>query len=97
MQDFTYIGPSDIHDAVITSLNDSDGSVDVTLRSAEGREFIVCFRGVTDVKATEPVGMMLYGLTRSNEKPPFRFVFWNWEEEDPARLELMADECLFPE
>jgi hypothetical protein len=87
-----YVGDSDIHDAQILSIDNQGCTVDVHLRGASRRNFVVRFVGVQSVASNRPEGMMLYALVERRSAPPCRrFDFANWEDEDDARLEIMAE------
>jgi hypothetical protein len=91
MNDHAYIGPPDIHDATIVSLDQSGDCLVVRIRSYEGREFGLRFRGVTGVKSENPEGMMLFALSQCGDHTPYLFSFSNWDEEDAAFLEVTAE------
>jgi hypothetical protein len=58
-----------------------------------GQLYIVTFSGVREVVAEGAVGMMLYALSElPTPREGRRFVFTNWDEEDGARLEVLASE-----
>ncbi len=87
-----YIGDSDIHDGVVTGVEHIGGKASVTIESEEGRLLIVQFDGVKSVKANKPEGMKLYSLSEMKHPENRLFVFTNWEDEDDAYLEVIAED-----
>jgi len=87
-----YVAPSDLHDGRINKVTPLGDTVTVEVAGESGRSISLVFRGVTDVQAVEPVGMILYALSEMRTTPPLRrFVFINWDEESSARLEILAE------
>jgi hypothetical protein len=87
-----HVGSRDIHDAVILRVETTQQSVTVFLKAYEGRHFAVRFYGVSSYEAQDAEGMMLYALTEmSGASPLHKFLFLNWDEEDPAQLEIVAE------
>jgi len=91
MNDHAYVGPPDIHDATILSLDQTDDCLVVGLRNYEGRVFRLRFYGVTNIRSQSPEGMMLHALSQCGNDSPYQFGFSNWDEEDPAFLEVTAE------
>jgi len=88
-----YVGPPDLHDGTVLAIEERGADVAVRIRSFEGREFELRFRGVQAVRGHRAEGMLLYALTERREAPSVRrFTFANWDEEDDARLEIDAQE-----
>jgi hypothetical protein len=86
-----YIGDADFHDGSIVSVEQLDSTVSVRVRGASGKHFVVEFSGVAQVRAVDPEGMILYGLSEMSSQPPLRrFVFANWDDESKAHLEVDA-------
>src|SRR5439155_7959653 len=88
-----YVGPADLHDGQVLGLTRKGETATVIVQPYTGRRFALEFSGVAAVRAVEPEGMMLYALTETTAPPPLRrFVFANWDDEDPRRLEIVARE-----
>ncbi len=87
-----YVGPPEIHDAIIMSLSESDNNLDVRIKEYEGKEFGIRFSNVRENRSNNPENMMLYALVEENyEENLKRYVFVNWDEEDPSSLEVIAE------
>ena len=87
-----YIGSWEIHDAVIQRIENGHQTVTVFLKACDGHDFAVRFYGVTRQEGHNAEGMMLYALSERSASGPLRtFVFGNWDDEDPARLEIVAE------
>ena len=87
-----YVGPSSLHDGQVREVVQSEDKVTVHVEGGTGQHIRLMFSGVSELKAIEPVGMVLYALCEmSAELPMRRFVFSNWSEDDPARLEVVAE------
>jgi hypothetical protein len=91
MTDQRYVGPADLHDARIVSVDRDRDSLIVNIRSNEGRAFGVRFHGVRETRARDCEGMMLYALVERGAETPRQYVFSNWDEDDSASLEITAD------
>jgi hypothetical protein len=88
-----YVGPADVHDAIVVSVHRCEDYADVVLRSDAGRLFTIRFTGVREVRGNEPVGIMVYSLSELKEDAPRRrFAFPNWDEEDKRSLEIVASD-----
>jgi hypothetical protein len=88
-----YVGDPDIHDGHIVQVEKKDKRVRVLVRGFSGRRFWVEFSGVESVKSSRPEGMMLYSLSEMKAPAPLRrFVFTNWDEDDDAFLEIVAQD-----
>lgn len=88
-----FVGDPDIHDSTIVSIQTDAEDVRVTLERADGQPLLLLFRGVTSLKAHRAEGMMVYALSELRAEPPSRrFVFPNWDEDDDAFLELIAQD-----
>jgi hypothetical protein len=86
-----YVGPADLHDAVVAAIGHNDDKLRVDVRTDQGRLLVLEFSGVTDVHAVRPVGMMLYALAEWKAEPPLRrFVFANWDDDDDATMVIVA-------
>jgi hypothetical protein len=91
MIDQRYVGPADLHDARIISINRDSNNITVNIRNYGGREFGVRFFGVQETQAREFEGMMLYALVERGSDTPKQYVFVNWDENDSGSLEVTAD------
>ncbi len=88
----SYVGPPDLHDGILTGIDSAEDTVTVWVRSYEGRRYGLTFHGVIHQEAIEPVGMMLYALCELRASPPYhRYVFANWDDEEPGRLRITAE------
>lgn len=88
-----YVGPSDLHDGQVCSVHYDQETVTVCIESASGRAFSIEFTGVSEVKTISPAGMVLYALCQMQAPAPHRrFVFANWDEDDPATIEVVAQD-----
>lgn len=86
-----YVGQAELHDARIVSVCYTGDQLRVTLKPHDGKELQVSFTGVKGLTANQPVGMTIYALNEMRADAPFRrFVFTNWDEQDPACLDLEA-------
>jgi hypothetical protein len=62
----------------------------------EHQQLLLRFAGVTEVKEYRAVGMMLYAVRQESiNAQRQRFTFINWDDEDDAFLEVVANEVLF--
>ena len=91
MPDQRYIGPADLHDARIVSVDRDRDSLTVNMQSYEGRAFGVRFHGVREMRAKDCEGMILYALVERGAETPRQYVFSNWDDDDSASLEVTAD------
>ena len=91
-----YVGISDFHDATVMRVDITDKRVEVVVRAFDGHEYAAVFDGVDDVQQHAPEGMTLHSVSELRAKPPLRrFVFTNWEENDPRSLSIVArDFCI---
>ena len=88
-----YVGHADFHDGHIRAVCHAGDQVDVVVEGYSGRKYKVHFSGVRRFMANQPEGMMIYALNEMRATPPFRcFLFTNWDEDDPASLEIEARE-----
>jgi hypothetical protein len=85
-----WVGPADVHDAHIRDVARSEDGLTVTLETCEGAELVARFEGVEAVREQDPVGMMIYGLFARDSAGESCFSFSNWDEDDPAFLEVIA-------
>jgi hypothetical protein len=89
----TYVGPPELHDGHVVSVERAGDRATVRVRGADGTPIALEFTGVTTVTAVRPEGMLLYGLAELRGPGAGRqFVFANWEEWDNAGLEIAARE-----
>jgi len=88
-----YVGPAEIHDAVIDRVDrDADRLVVVLgLPNSPGRGLQLEFSEPAEVEEEHSLGMTLYALAElEGEGTRRRFSFVNWEENDSAQLDLLA-------
>jgi hypothetical protein len=86
-----YVGGPELHDAVVVRVDDLGEEVRVIIKGENGETFLVSFSGVKNTSSHEPEGMTLYGMAELKGEPGLRrFVFVNWDEDDPANLEVSA-------
>ncbi len=86
-----YWNSDDVHDGRVRQVAVEGDRVLVSVETNEGRLVIFEFAGVQQDKQNRPEGMLLYSLSEMEETAPLRrFVFANWDEEDDARLEIIA-------
>jgi hypothetical protein len=87
-----YVGSAEIHDAIVQRVETTQDAVTVFLKAYEGRHFAVRFYGVSSCEAQDAEGMMLYGLSEmSGASPLHKFHFLNWDDDDSARMEIIAE------
>jgi hypothetical protein len=93
-EDFTgYIGSQDIHDGTILRVIENNKVVIVRIQGASGKHHLIKFNNVTEVQANEPVGMILYAISEMKlDSAKRKFIFVNWEEDDSASLEILAED-----
>jgi|SRR5579884_1865667 len=100
MREFVgYVGPPEIHDAVIERVDLGPDVLVVGLRTDFGRgpALRIEFDQPSAIDQHRAVGMTLYALAElSSENGRRRFQFVNWEEIDDARLELEATAVRWP-
>jgi hypothetical protein len=88
-----YVGPSELHDGHLLGFERAGDRVTVRVRGADGRDLALEFTGVTDLTASHPEGMLLYGLAELGADgggETRQFMFANWEEWDDSGLEIAA-------
>ena len=87
-----YVGPPDLHDAEVVDVEHRGDVARVTVRSYEGRRFVLEFSGVVTVEALRPVGMILYAVVEVAVPPPHRgFEFAAADEDAGSRLAIIGD------
>lgn len=87
-----YVGDPDFHDGSVLTVKQVGDSLQVRVRGASGKFYVVEFGGVSAVRSNKPEGMVLYALSELRMQPPQRrFVFANWDEQDEASLEIDAE------
>lgn len=81
----------DVHDGVVTRVQHSSEELQVQIETAEGQSVAFSFTRVQLVNAHQAEGMVLYSLSEMESSPPYRkFVFANSDDDDSARLEIVA-------
>jgi hypothetical protein len=86
------VGPGFVHDARVAAMVEEDNRCVVTLDPPDGDQLEFLFERVHEIHALDAVGMMLYSII---ELPADcrRFVFVNWDDDDPRKLEILAEQC----
>jgi hypothetical protein len=93
-----YLNSEDVHDGTVCGVNEYGDHLDVLVKRVDGRLVRFVFTNVQSVRMNRAEGMVLYSLTEVQETPPYRrFCFTNWNEEDDAHLEVVAQEINTPE
>lgn len=94
MENSSFIGyhySDDVHDAVVRRVHQENERLEVDIETAEGQSVTFSFTGVQSVDADQAEGMLLYSLSEMESHPPYRkFVFANSDDDDSARLEIVA-------
>lgn len=86
-----YRGDPELHDGKVVALEHEGETVRVVVEAESGRRLEVRFSGVESLTHHRAEGMTLYSLAEMKAPAPLRrFVFTNWDEEDDARLEVLA-------
>jgi hypothetical protein len=86
-----YRGDPDFHDGKVVAVHHEGDTARVVVKAESGRVLEVRFSGVDSLRSHKAEGMTLYSLTEVEAPTPLRrFVFANWDEEDDARLEVVA-------
>lgn len=87
----TYVGPSDLHDATISGLEERGSAVRVELTSFTSRRITLEFEGVSQISGKASVGIMIYGLIEERGSGNLcRFTFVPWEEAWDQPLVIVA-------
>jgi hypothetical protein len=90
--EWKYVGPGSIHNATIEAVERNGSEFSIQLRIYEGVLLKVLFTGVQHVIENEPIGMMVYSLSkRVAPAPPYQYSFPNWDEGGKPRLEIVAE------
>ena len=94
MEKSSFIGyhySDDVHDAVVRRVDQENERLEVDIVTAEGESVTFSFTEVQSVDSYQAEGMLLYSLSEMECAPPYRkFVFANSDEDDSARLEIVA-------
>jgi len=91
-----YIGDYRVHDSKIEGILCENTNATVTLRGYEGELITVHFYGVQNMHFNRPIGMMLYAISEMKANEPMRkFLFANWDDEDNASFEILAERVEF--
>ena len=81
----------DVHDAVVRRVHQENERLQVDIETTEGQSVTFSFTGVQSVDVHQAEGMLLYSLSEMESSPPYRrFVFTNSDDDDSARLEIVA-------
>lgn len=90
-----YIGDYRIHDSSIKAIVSDEDTIQVSLITEDNEMISAKFVGVKSVESNKAEGMIIYSIVEKEEKSHFRkFVFVNWDEEDDASLEVIAQDCI---
>src|SRR6185436_8175724 len=88
----------DVHDGRLKQIEQNGEQLEVLIETVDGRLVGFEFSGVRSVDSLRPEGMVLYSISELGHPPPHRrFVFTNSDEEDEARLEVVAKEITLAE
>jgi hypothetical protein len=86
-----YVGPHDLHDAIIVRAARDGAVARVELVSAEQRPITLEFEGVTEFLPRGRSGHMIYALWQTAEADGFRrFLFVPWEDDVEPALVIVA-------
>ena len=86
-----HLGPADIHDGSVIDVDHKGDEALVTVQGASGELYRIAFSGVQSVIANRAVGMTLYAFSElAAEGSGRRFTFTNWDDEDDAKLDIIA-------
>jgi hypothetical protein len=93
-EDFVgYRGGYEVHDAKVASVEHDGDVARIVIEAIDGRRIMFEFSGVAALTQIRAEGMMLFGLSEFEAVAPLRrFVFANWDDDDDARLEVVAAE-----
>ena len=81
----------DVHDAVVRRVHQENERLQVDIETIEGQSVTFSFTGVQSVDAHQAEGMLLYSLSEMESPSLYRrFVFTNSDDDDSARLEIVA-------
>ncbi len=88
----TYVGSPDFHDGFVRAVLHVDDEACVTVEGDTGKEYVVCFHGVTNVEMSSPEDMELYALSEAptDVDGVKRYDFINWYCDEPGRPESEA-------
>jgi len=87
-----YIGSPEIHDGKIISLIKENDNLVVNIQSYEGKNFVIKFINIKEIKSNNPENMVLYGLVKENFKENLKkYIFSNWDEDGNQFLEIIAE------
>lgn len=86
-----YRGGHEVHDAKIVSVEHDGDVARIVVEAVDGQRIMFEFSGVAALTQIRTEGMVLYGLSEFEAAAPLhRFVFANWDDDDDARLEVLA-------
>lgn len=76
---------------MVRRVHQENERLEVNIETAEGQSVTISFTRVQSVDAHQAEGMLLYSLSEMESPPPYRkFVFTNSEDDDSARLKIVA-------
>jgi hypothetical protein len=86
-----YRGGFEVHDATVAAVEHDGDVARIVIEAVDGRRIMFAFSGVASLTQIRAEGMMLFGLSEFEATAPLRrFVFANWDDDDDARLEVVA-------
>ena len=86
------VGHADFHDGHILSLVQVGDKIRVTVAGSSGKQYVVCFEGVSSMESESPEGMMLYALNEVGGESQLlrRYEFVNWYGDEPSNERAKA-------
>jgi hypothetical protein len=86
-----YVGNEDIHDGTIKRVTHVNDTVQVVVRGKSTGAWEVVFHQVQSIDQHRAEGMLLYAIAEMRANDPFRrYSFASWDEDDDARLDVVA-------
>jgi hypothetical protein len=87
-----HVGHADFHDGHILSLVKAGDKIRVTVAGSSGKQYVVCFEGVSSMESESPEGMMLYALNEVGGESQLlrRYEFVNWYGDEPSNKRAKA-------
>jgi hypothetical protein len=93
-----HVGHADFHDGYVLSLVQVGDKVWITVAGSSGKQYVLCFDGVSSMDSESAEGMMLYALNEVDGESDLqrRYEFVNWygdeasDERAKAHLRFVA-------